>query len=31
MNDVGDRVAIGAPLNDGNGVNSGSVRIYSII
>jgi hypothetical protein len=29
MNSVGDRVAIGAPNNDGNGTNSGSVRIYS--
>jgi len=29
MNSVGDRVAIGAPTNDGGGVDSGSVRIYS--
>ena len=29
MNSVGDRVAIGARLNDGSGVNAGSVRIYS--
>ncbi len=28
MNDVGDRVAIGASNNDGNGSNSGHVRIY---
>ena len=28
MNDAGDRVAIGARLNDGNGINSGHTRIY---
>ena len=28
MNAVGDRVAIGAPLNDGNGNGSGHARIY---
>tara|TARA_B110001452_G_scaffold131905_1_gene109581 strand:- start:2108 stop:4690 length:2583 start_codon:yes stop_codon:yes gene_type:complete len=28
MNAAGDRVAIGAPLNGGNGSNSGHVRIY---
>jgi hypothetical protein len=30
LNAAGDRVAIGAPSNDGNGTNSGHVRIYSI-
>ena len=30
MNAAGDRVAIGAGLNDGGGVDSGSTRIYSI-
>ena len=30
MNDAGDRVAIGAYFNDGNGIDSGSVRIYKI-
>jgi hypothetical protein len=29
MNSAGDRVAIGARANDGNGLNSGHVRIYS--
>jgi len=29
LNATGDRVAIGATLNDGNGINSGHVRIYS--
>jgi hypothetical protein len=29
MNAAGDRVAIGARLNDGNGSNSGHVRVYS--
>ena len=29
MNSVGDRVAIGATQNDGNGSNAGSVRVYS--
>ena len=29
INSIGDRVAIGAPFNDGNGANSGHVRIYS--
>jgi hypothetical protein len=29
MNAAGDRVAIGALLNDGNGSNSGHVRVYS--
>lgn len=29
MNDAGDRVAIGAIDNDGNGTSSGSVRVYS--
>ena len=29
MNAVGDRIVIGAPRNDGNGADSGSVRIYS--
>jgi hypothetical protein len=29
MNAAGDRVAIGAPFNDGNGNQSGHVRIYS--
>ena len=28
MSAAGDRVAIGAPVNDGNGSNSGHVRIY---
>lgn len=28
MNAAGDRVAIGGPTNDGNGTNSGHVRIY---
>jgi hypothetical protein len=28
LNATGDRVAIGAPLNDGNGSNSGHTRIY---
>jgi hypothetical protein len=28
MNANGDRVAIGAPYNDGNGLNSGHVKIY---
>jgi len=28
MNAAGDRVAIGAPYNDGNGANAGHVRIY---
>ena len=28
MNSAGDRVAIGAPLNDGNGADAGHVRIY---
>jgi NADPH:quinone reductase-like Zn-dependent oxidoreductase len=28
LNSAGDRVAIGAVLNDGNGINSGHVRIY---
>ena len=31
MNAAGDRVAIGANLNDGNGNNSGSVRIFNLI
>ena len=30
MNAAGDRVAIGAYYNDGNGVNSGSTRIYGV-
>jgi hypothetical protein len=30
MNDLGDRIAIGARLNDGNGSNSGHVRIYGL-
>jgi hypothetical protein len=30
LNAVGDRVAIGAPFNDGNGSNSGSVRVYAL-
>ena len=30
MNDLGDRIAIGAHLNDGNGSNSGQVRIYGL-
>ena len=30
LNATGDRVAIGARYNDGNGTNSGHVRIYSI-
>ena len=29
MNAAGDRVAIGAYLNDGNGTDAGHVRIYS--
>jgi hypothetical protein len=29
MNAAGDRVAIGAPNNDGSGLNAGHVRIYS--
>lgn len=29
FNSAGDRVAIGSPNNDGNGSNSGSVRVYS--
>ena len=28
MNAAGDRVAIGADYNDGNGYNAGHVRIY---
>ena len=28
MNSAGDRVAIGGPLNDGNGADAGHVRIY---
>jgi hypothetical protein len=28
MNSAGDRVAIGAPKNDGNGADSGHVRVY---
>ena len=28
MNSAGDRVAIGANANDGNGTNAGHVRIY---
>jgi hypothetical protein len=28
MNSAGDRVAIGAPLNDGNGADAGHVQIY---
>jgi hypothetical protein len=28
LNDAGDRVAIGAPENDGNGVTSGHARVY---
>ncbi len=30
MNAVGDRVAIGSPYNDSNGLNSGSVRVYKL-
>ena len=30
MNSIGDRVAIGAVLNDGNGIESGHTRIYEI-
>jgi hypothetical protein len=30
MNSAGDRVAIGAHLNDGNGTSAGQVRVYSI-
>ena len=30
MNDLGDRIAIGAYLNDGNGSNSGHVRIFEL-
>lgn len=30
MNAAGDRVVIGANFNDGNGTNSGHVRVYSI-
>ena len=30
LNSVGDRVAIGAILNDGNGSNSGHTRIYEL-
>ena len=29
MNSSGDRIVIGMPLNDGNGSNSGAVRVYS--
>lgn len=28
INDSGNRVAIGAPMNDGNGINAGHVRVY---
>jgi len=31
LNSEGSRVAIGAPLNDGNGLTSGHVRIYEIL
>ncbi len=31
MNSTGDRVAIGARYNDGNGSNSGSVRVYQYV
>ncbi len=31
MNASGDRVAIGAAYNDGNGSNAGNVRIYSLV
>jgi len=31
LNDVGDRVAIGAILNDGNGLDSGHVRVFQLI
>lgn len=27
----GSRLAVGAPYNDGNGVNSGSVRVYEVV
>jgi hypothetical protein len=30
MNAIGDRVAIGGPYNDSNGLNSGSVRVYEL-
>jgi hypothetical protein len=30
LNNIGDAVAIGAPFNNGNGVDSGHVRVYSI-
>ena len=31
LNANGTRVAIGAPYNDGNGINSGHVRVYQLI
>ena len=31
MNDVGDTVIIGAPLNDGNGDDSGQARVFTLI
>jgi len=31
MNSAGNRIVVGAPFNDGNGSNSGSVRVYSLI
>jgi hypothetical protein len=31
MNNVGDRLGIGAPLNDGNGNSAGHVRVYELI
>jgi hypothetical protein len=31
MNNVGDTVIIGAPLNDGNGEDSGHVRVFTLI
>jgi len=30
MNAAGDRMAIGAPYNDGNGISSGHVRVYAL-
>ena len=31
LNSTGNVVAIGAPFNDGNGDNSGHVRVYGLI
>ena len=31
MNGAGNRIVVGARLNDGNGSNSGHVRVYDLI